>query len=74
MLQISQGETGERILKNNSRNSRLAALRARLAKARAAVMAYFAKKNVQISARRYGVDAMGAMAQGLLRRCSSAPS
>ena len=65
MLQIPQGETGERILKNNSRNSRLAALRARLAKARAAVMAYFAKKNVQISARRYGVDAMGAMAQGL---------
>ena len=52
-------------MKNNSRNSRLAALRARLAKARAAVMAYFAKKNVQISARRYGVDAMGAMAQGL---------
>ena len=31
----------------------------------AAVKAYAAAKNVQVSAKRYGVDAMGAMAQGL---------
>ena len=37
----------------------------RLKRALAAAGAYAASKNVEISARRYGVDAMGAMAQGL---------
>mgnify|MGYP005822669683 CR=1 FL=1 len=39
--------------------------RQRLAEALAAIRAYADAKNVKISARRYGVDAMGAMAQGL---------
>ena len=31
----------------------------------AALKAFFTRKNVVISGRRYGVDALGAMAQGL---------
>ena len=38
---------------------------ARMGGRAAGLRAFLAKKNVQISAKRYGVDAMGAMAQGL---------
>ena len=30
---------------------------------------FLARKNIVFSAKRYGIDALGAMAQGLLRRC-----
>lgn len=40
----------------------------------AAVKAYAAAKNVQVSAKRYGVDAMGPWPRACLLRCSSAPS
>ncbi len=53
-------------MKTNDRDDmRQKSLRGRLAGALAAVKAYASAKNVQISAKRYGVDAMGAMAQGL---------
>ena len=35
------------------------------------VKAFLERKNIEISARRYGIDALSAMAQGLSARCSS---
>lgn len=36
--------------------------------------AFCKRKNIEVSAKRYGIDALGAMAQGLFCRCSSARS
>ena len=38
-----------------------------------AFRAFLKRKNVEFSAKRYGIDALGAMAQGLFASCSSAP-
>ena len=49
----------------NEENQTSRTFRARMSRGLAAAKRYAAAKNVQISAKRYGVDAMGAMAQGL---------